>query len=83
MGSTTLSPQPEQEALLRGFLAEALGEGGRGGSVTIGEAMVAAQRRAAGESSGGRPPDTARCYSVLGDPATPLVDAAVFVPGDR
>ncbi len=76
IGSTTLSMARGQEELLNGFLAEAL-SGGR----TIGDALVAAQRRAAARAANtsneglqGDLLDAVRCYVVLGDPAMKALD---------
>jgi hypothetical protein len=81
IGSTTLSMARGQEELLNGFLAEALSDGR-----TIGEALVAAQRRAAARaadvSNKGLQDDildTVRCYTVLGDPAMRALD----LPGEH
>ena len=80
VGSTTPCTQSSQEALLHDFLKGAL----RGGE-TIGGAMVAAQRGAASRAADaagdeGRDGllDTVRCYSLLGDPAMPLLDPPIL-----
>ncbi|MHC4504653.1 MAG: C25 family cysteine peptidase, partial [Planctomycetota bacterium] len=75
IGSTAASTQGTQRALLADFLAAGLRE-----SDCIGDALVAAQRKAARRASGITAEgarqdvlDAVHCYTVLGDPATAIV----------
>ncbi len=75
IGSTAASTQGTQRALLADFLAAGLREGD-----CIGDALVAAQRKAARRAAGVTAEgarqdllDAVHCYTVLGDPAMPIV----------
>ena len=80
--STAPCVQGEQEALLDAFLGGALQE-----NITIGQAMVTAQRKAAKRAAFAgegldrqRILDTLRTYTVLGDPAMLLMKPASGEP---
>jgi hypothetical protein len=78
IGSTAPCTQQQQAALLDEFLTGALQSG-----TTLGDALVAAQQMAAARAAGagseesrGQILETLRTYTVLGDPAMPLIPSA-------
>ena len=78
IGSTAACTFATQAALLDDFLTAALQPG-----TTVGDALVAAQSKAAQRAAAATSPnertrilDTLRTYTVLGDPAMPLMQSA-------